>query len=69
MLCLSRFCTVGSKIVLIKEEFILKNGVKRVRKGLLLDSKRNVGSDDNKNGIIYIISCYKKKIIFMISFT
>ena len=50
-------CAVFSQIMLVKEEFIVKNWVKRVRKVYFWILKRKEGSDDNKNGSIGIIRC------------
>ena len=40
---LSEFCAVFINLVLVKKEFIVKHGVKRVRKGLLLNTKEERG--------------------------
>ena len=54
MRCPSGFCAVCffSKIVLVKKEFIVKNGVKGFKRVHVWIPKRTEGSDANTNFII-----------------
>ena len=61
----SWFCAV---ILLVKEEFIVKNVLKKVRRAYFWKLNRNEGSDAIKNGILGIIYCFVATFI-LVQFT